>query len=200
MGLSDILIHTCELQDAIQKEIRENLDLLPAGHFPPNPAELLESNEMQQVLQQLEKDYDLILIDMPPINVVADPLALSESVAGCLFVTRQNFSDHRDIKKALIAAEMTGMNVLGFVFYGENINQGGYYSRRYYKKYYSKYDYRKRTEAAATESAPANPAPSKENGMSGNGHLASEDNVNLEDAGSNRSDAEENSDKKSYIL
>ena len=200
MGLSDILIHTCELQDAIQKEIRENLDLLPAGHFPPNPAELLESNEMQQVLQQLEKDYDLILIDMPPINVVADPLALSESVAGCLLMTRQNFSDHRDIKKALIAAEMTGMNVLGFVFYGENINQGGYYSRRYYKKYYSKYDYRKRTEAAATESAPANPAPSKENGMSGNGHLASEDNVNLEDAGSNRSDAEENSDKKSYIL
>ena len=155
---------------------------------------------MQQVLQQLEKDYDLILIDMPPINVVADPLALSESVAGCLFVTRQNFSDHRDIKKALIAAEMTGMNVLGFVFYGENINQGGYYSRRYYKKYYSKYDYRKRPEAASAEPAPANPAPSIENGMSGNGHVASEGNVNPEDAGSNRSDAKENSDKKSYIL
>lgn len=155
-GVSDILAGNCEWKEAILKDVRETLDILPAGHFPPNPAELLESNEMQQLLKTLEEEYDLILIDMPPINVVADPLVLSEQVAGCLFVTRQNFSDHRDIKKALIAAEMTGMNVLGFVFYGENINEGGYYSRRYYKKYYSKYDYRKRPDAALQEAESSN--------------------------------------------
>lgn len=156
-GVSEIMAGNCEWQEAILKDVRETLDILPAGHFPPNPAELLESNEMQQLLAKLEEEYDLILIDMPPINVVADPLVLSEHVAGCLFVTRQNFSDHRDIKKALIAAEMTGMNVLGFVFYGENINEGGYYSRRYYKKYYSKYDYRKRPEVAMQETGTINP-------------------------------------------
>lgn len=154
-GVSDILAGNCEWKDAILKDIRETLDLLPAGHFPPNPAELLESDEMVHLLEQLEQEYDLILIDMPPINVVADPLVLSEHVAGCLFVTRQNFSDHRDIRKALIAAEMTGMNVLGFIFYGEKVNQGGYYSRRYYKKYYSKYDYRKRPDAVADETKPS---------------------------------------------
>lgn len=155
-GVSDILAENCDWHEAILKDIRETLDLLPAGHFPPNPAELLESNEMLQLLTQLEEEYDLILIDMPPINVVADPLVLSEHVAGCLFVTRQNFSDHRDIKKALVAAEMTGMDVLGFVFYGEKINQGSYYSRRYYKKYYSKYDYRKRPEPELKETVPLN--------------------------------------------
>ena len=157
-GVSDILAGNCDWQEAILKDVHETLDILPAGYFPPNPAELLESNEMQQLLGKLEEEYDLILIDMPPINVVADPLVLSEHVAGCLFVTRQNFSDHRDIRRALISAEMTGMNVLGFVFYGENINQGGYYSRRYYKKYYSKYDYRKRPEAALRGNEPTNRA------------------------------------------
>ena len=150
-GLSDILVGKCKWQDTILKDIRETLDLMPAGHFPPNPAELLASNEMRSLLGELEKEFDLVLLDMPPVNIVADPLVLSEHVAGCLFVTRQNFSDHRDIKKALIEAEMTGMNVLGFIFYGENINQGGYYSRRYYRSYYNKYDYRRRTQEARDE-------------------------------------------------
>ena len=142
-GLSDILIGNATWQKAILCNVSETLDLLPAGRFPPNPAELLQSKEMISLLNELENVYDLILIDMPPINIVADPLVLSGSVAGCLFVTRQDFSDHRDIRKALIEAEMTGMNVLGFVFYGENVSEGGYYSYRYYRKYYHKYDYRR---------------------------------------------------------
>ena len=156
LGLSDILVGKCKWQDTILKDIRETLDLMPAGHFPPNPAELLASKEMLSLLKELEQEYELVLLDMPPINIVADPLVLSNNVAGCLFVTRQNFSDHRDIKKALIEAEMTGMNVLGFIFYGENINQGGYYSRRYYKSYYNKYDYRRRTQEARDEMNAAN--------------------------------------------
>lgn len=145
-GLSDILVNSYKWQNVVLKDIRETLDLIPAGHLPPNPAELLASNEMLSLLKELEQVYELIIIDMPPINIVSDPLVLSNNVAGCLFVVRQDFSDHRDIGKALTAAEMTGMSVLGFVFYGENIHQGGYYSRRYYKSYYHNYDYRKRTE------------------------------------------------------
>lgn len=141
-GLSDVLVGKCDWRQVIIKDVRESLDLMPAGHFPPNPAELLGSAQMLQLLKGLEKEYDLIMFDMPPINVVADPLVLSTQVAGCLFITRQDYSDHRDIRKALIAAEMTGMDVLGFVFYGENLNQGNYYHRKYYKNYYSKYDYR----------------------------------------------------------
>ena len=142
-GLSNVLIGECKWEDAvIQSKQNENLDILPAGILPPNPAELLDSREMHELLEQLEKSYDIVLLDAPPINIVSDPLALSDQTAGSLFVVRQNFTDHREIRKALSAAELTGMKMLGFVFYGENLNQGSYYYRRYYKGYYHKYEYR----------------------------------------------------------
>lgn len=146
-GLSDILVGNCDFESAIHRKIHENLDVLPAGHFPPNPAELLGSNQMIQLLKKLELAYDLVLLDMPPINIVSDPLALSTNVAGCLFVVRQNYSDYRDINKSLTSAQMTGLNVLGFVFYGERINQGSYYSHRYYKEYYKYNGYEARKES-----------------------------------------------------
>ena len=147
-GLSEILIGDCTWQEAVRKGSVDGLDLLPAGAFPPNPAELLASSVMQNLLKELENAYDLVILDMPPINIVTDPLVLSQNVAGCIYVIRQNFSDHRDIRKALIESEMTGMNVMGFVFYGEKVNQGSYYNKKYYKQYYSKYDYRRNTAEA----------------------------------------------------
>ena len=134
------------------KGIKENLDMLPAGHFPPNPAELLGSEEMLQLLKELEQEYELVLLDMPPINIVADPLVLSTNIAGCLFITRQDYTDHRDIRKALIAAEMTGMEILGFVFYGDNLDDRSYYSRKYYNEYYGKYEYRSNSASESTTS------------------------------------------------
>ena len=144
-GLSEALLGDCRWQDAVIRNIHETLDLLPSGKFPPNPAELLGSEHMTRILGEMGKEYELVLLDMPPVNIVTDPLVLSSQVAGCLFVTRQNFSDHRDLKKALNAAELTGMNVMGFVFYGEKLEEGGYYRKRYYKKYYGKTDHRAET-------------------------------------------------------
>ena len=65
---------------------------------------------------------------------------VSSHVAGCLMVVRQGYSDHREIRKALASAELTGMDVLGFIFYGEKNNQGSYYSKKYY---HQKYDSKK---------------------------------------------------------
>lgn len=144
-GLSDILVGNAKWQDTIlSTDIDEQLFILPAGTIPPNPAELLGSGEMASLLQTLEGEFELILIDMPPVNIVSDPLALSPLAAGCLFVIRQNYTDHRDLRKALISAEMTGMDVLGFVFYAENVTQGtyyGYYGRRRYGRYYNYNNY-----------------------------------------------------------
>lgn len=143
-GLSDILTNNVKAEQAILNSTWDNLDVLPAGAVPTNPCELLESPAMQDMLKELEEKYDLILMDVPPINIVSDPLALSGQCAGALFVVRQNFSDHREIRRALISAEMTGLEVLGFVFYGENIHQGRYYSKRSQRgyQYYNKYDTR----------------------------------------------------------
>lgn len=154
LGLSEILIGSISWKDAVINTQYDMLQILPAGQCPPNPAELLGSHKMENLLTELEGVYDLILIDVPPVNVVADPLALSSAVAGCLLVTRQNYTDHRDLRNALVAAEMTGMEVLGFIFYGEDItpeSRYGYYSKKYYQKYYSAYtDNNYRTEPTKT--------------------------------------------------
>ena len=141
-GLSDVLIGKCKWWDAVLTNFQENLNILPTGHLPPNPAELLALPDVAELLAETQQQFDIVLIDLPPINIVSDPLIVSSHVAGCLMIVRQGYSDHRAIKKALISAELTGMNVLGFVFYGENINQGSYYSKKYYKKgyYYKKND------------------------------------------------------------
>ena len=138
-GLSNVLVGECTLQDAIMTTKWEKLDILPAGKLPPNPAELLSSQRMAELLKEAEEQYDLILMDAPPVNIVSDALTLSATVAGCLFVIRQNYSDDREIRKALIAAEMTDMNVLGFIFYADHLHRAGNYNRLYYNKYYHKY-------------------------------------------------------------
>ena len=144
-GLSDVLMGTAELQDVIRPTQWKKLSVLPAGSMTINPCELLENPAMQRLLEKAEEKYGLILIDVPPINIVSDPLALSAQAAGALIVVRQNFSDHREIRRALISAEMTGLEILGFVFYGENLHQGKYYSRRAKNgyKYYNAYDIRR---------------------------------------------------------
>ena len=149
-GLSDVLVGNCEWPEAVLSTDWDSLSILPAGHLPPNPAELLSSEVMENLLIDMENHYDLVLLDVPPINIVSDPLVLSAHVAGCLFIVRQNFTDHREVRRALSAAEMTGMDVLGFVFYGEKLHQAGYYyNKRYYKSYYHKYDTRRRTNTTA---------------------------------------------------
>ena len=139
-GLSDVLVGNVHWWDAVLSTDKENLKILPAGQMPPNPAELLSLPFVKDLFPQMQQDFDLVLMDLPPINVVSDPLVISNYVAGCLLVVRQNYSDHRAIKKSLISAELTGMNPLGFVYYGDDTTEQSYYSRKYYNK---KYAYRK---------------------------------------------------------
>ena len=135
-GLSETLVGNVNWWDAVLSTDRENLHILPAGHMPPNPAELLSLKNAETLFEQLQQEFDIVLMDMPPINIVADPLMVSSHVAGCIMAIRQGYSDHRAIRKALISAEMTDMNVLGFVYNGKDLSQDSYYSKKYYKKKY----------------------------------------------------------------
>lgn len=151
-GLSDALIQSCAWRDVLLPSDTENLTLLPAGQVPPNPAELLGSDAMKKLISEAQEEFDLVFMDAPPVNIVSDPLVLAPIITGCVFITRQNYSDHREIRKALISAEMAGMNVLGLVFYGENLHQGSYYGRKYYKKYGKNYEKKKRETARTQQS------------------------------------------------
>lgn len=140
-GFSDMLTEDEMLQDTLIKNVRDNLDFLPAGAIPHNPSELLDSEKMRNLLKtlQLVCEYDLILIDLPPINVVPDALILSHADAAMLFVTRGDYSDHREIRKALLAAEFAEIDILGMVMTCATRHNDDSYSY-HYSHYYSSYE------------------------------------------------------------
>ena len=116
-GLSDYLMEGDPSLLKIQ-HIRdeERLHVLSAGSLPPNPSELLETERMGMLLQQLSNDYDYIIVDLPPINVVVDAAIISKYVDGILMVVRQNYDKCRAVEAALRSLEYANANMVGFVF------------------------------------------------------------------------------------
>ena len=138
-GLSNVLVGVCDLEKAVQKNVYENVDVLPAGDMPPNPTELLDSERMQELLDTLRGDYEYILLDMPPVNVVADAMILAKSMTGMVFIVRQGHSERAEVTSALKQLEFAGAKVLGFILNGMPARQGRYGYGKYGK--YGKYSY-----------------------------------------------------------
>lgn len=148
MGLSNALRNFCTVEEAIHPTQYENLYVMPSGHIPPNPAELLSSKEMEAMLTELKKEYKYILIDTPPVNLLADALLLASSASGTVMVARQGITDHKSLKEALDKLEFSGAKVLGFIlndaseeghsYYRYNSGYGrySYYKRQYYNSNY----------------------------------------------------------------
>lgn len=140
-GLSDVLGGFCNMEEAINRNENYKLDYMVSGPIPPNPTELLSSVAMEELLGKLGKEYDYIFLDTPPVTVVADAASLSKNVSGAVVVTRQNYSTHEMMTRALSALEFVGVKILGFVLNDvDNENKKGYY-RKYGRKYGKKYGY-----------------------------------------------------------
>ena len=93
----------------------ENLSVICSGSIPPNPAELLGSDFMTDFLADVSKDFDYIIIDTPPVNVVSDSFPLIRESDGVVLVVRSNQSTHPELQKALSALEFIDAKILGFV-------------------------------------------------------------------------------------
>ena len=144
VGLSSVLSKMNYLDEAIQHTENEYLDLITSGPIPPNPSELLGSEQMKILLKTLSENYDIIIADAPPIGMVADILNLSDSIAGMLFVVRYGVTTTNDIDEMMNRMNLANMNLLGFVL--NEVQTGkhdGYYKYGKYGKYgkYSKYEY-----------------------------------------------------------
>ena len=81
-----------KLSDIIQKSGKENLDVISAGPVPPNPSELLEQPMFEEMLTELRTQYDYIVLDTPPMGLVADSLQIAPRVDGILYVSRFNYT------------------------------------------------------------------------------------------------------------
>ena len=92
IGLSNYLIGKVEKKDVIFKTELQHLNVIPSGPTPPNPAELLESKKMIELITMLKKDYDCIVLDTPPIGLVTDGVVLMKNADISLFVVRHNYT------------------------------------------------------------------------------------------------------------
>ena len=146
-GLSAVLGKMKQPDKCIQKNVMENLDVMTAGPVPPNPSELLGSEQMALLLNELSSQYSIIIMDTPPVNVVTDALELAKCVSGIILVVRYGVTTDDDLTTASKRIESAKMNMLGFILNGMKHKQRkGYYSRnqrsgRYYYKKSSGNDY-----------------------------------------------------------
>lgn len=114
-GLSNVLGGFCGLSEVMQKTAYENLSVISAGHIPPNPAELLASESMKKLLEELSSQFDYIFLDTPPVNVVTDATVLVPVTSGIIMVVRQAVTNQHDIQEALAKLELVEAKVLGFI-------------------------------------------------------------------------------------
>ncbi len=136
-GLSSILSGMSQMVDEVIIKTQHGFDCMTAGPTPPNPAELLASNVMSELLNLLSEHYDYIIIDTPPIAVVSDALALSKLVSGFILTVSQGESTIDEIEDAIGSLEFSEAKILGFVFNKSDPGTESRYSR--YSRYYSKY-------------------------------------------------------------
>ena len=127
------------LNDLIQPTYIGNLSVITSGNIPPNPAELLGTEKMINLLTKLEEKWDVILIDTPPILVVTDASLLAQAVDNLILVIKSGATH----KEALIRSQKIISN-LNTVFSGAILNEvsdrHSYYSNYYYSEYYHKDD------------------------------------------------------------
>lgn len=132
-GLSNLLAGLCGVEDAVQPSgIHDDLLVVSSGDIPPNPSELLGSRQMGVAVEKLAGLFDFIVLDLPPVNEVADALVVSRITHGMLMVVRQDYATRASVAEAMRQLEYVGAKVLGFVMTRTG-GQGGKY--RGYKKY-----------------------------------------------------------------
>jgi len=115
VGLTNVLIGSLDLTDAVQDWRDGLLRVLPSGPLPPNPSELLGSVGMRHVIHALERDSDLVLLDCPPLLPVTDASVLSATAGGVIVVVRSGKTKREQLQQALAGLETVGANVLGGV-------------------------------------------------------------------------------------
>jgi len=141
-GMSNILSNHSTLEEVIQHEVFENLDIIPSGPVPPNPSELIGSEMMSQILEELKSRYDIIVIDTPPVGPVTDSKLLIPYCDIVAYILRAGYS-RKNFVDAMeeIYAEKDKHGV-GFVLNDFDVNKHGYgYSYGYGYGYAAKYGY-----------------------------------------------------------
>jgi len=130
-GLTTVLVGNASLSDVLQPWGDGNLNVLPTGPIPPNPSELLGSQHMLKLLEQLDGMADIVLIDAPPLLPVTDAAVLSALADGALVVCRVGKTRREELRRAVKALRGVDARLLGIVLNMTPAKRSDGYSYRY---------------------------------------------------------------------
>lgn len=137
-GLTDFLMNKPISIESFKTDVLDNWYILPSGDIPPNPSELLGSRRMEAILEEFKKDFDYIVVDLPPVNIVSDALSISGFISGMLVVIREDYTEKKELERCMRQLKLSNVKVLGCVM-NEAKSGGGSYKKyrkyRYYKYY-----------------------------------------------------------------
>lgn len=114
-GLTTSLVGAADVGELLQPWGEDKLYVLTSGQIPPNPSELLGSKAMQELIERLERLFDTVIIDAPPLLPVTDAAVLSQHVGGVVLVVGSHKVKHHDVEKSLRALEMVGATLMGVI-------------------------------------------------------------------------------------
>ena len=130
-GLSNILVKNENVADALRQIGKLGITVLPSGTIPPDPTYLLESKRMESLLGVLRKYYEVIIVDLPPVNSVTDAAIMARYLDGMLLVVRHNVAEYREVQSTLNQLKLADAKILGLVY-----NDAPVTGKSYYKHYY----------------------------------------------------------------
>ena len=133
-GLSELISGQIPMEEAVRRVAgAENLSFISRGEVPPNPSELLMTPAFNELLAQVGPQYDIVIIDTPPVLAVTDAAVIGHQVGTCLMVVRFGLNQQREIALAKQRLEQNGVEVKGAIFNGVQKRSGGHYAYTYYE-------------------------------------------------------------------
>lgn len=143
-GLSEVISGSLPLADALRRNVMPNVDFLSTGTLPPNPAELLMTPALQTLLKQLANEYDLVLIDTPPVLAASDTAILAPQVGAVFMVARAEVTSLGELQESVKRLTQSGVATRGVIFNGLNVSKRRYgygLGSKYGKYRYTNYQY-----------------------------------------------------------
>ena len=139
-GLSSVLMHQCTPAEAVRASGIEGLDIIECGPLPANPAELLGSTRMEELLTKHRKNYDYIIIDGPPVLLVSDAKILAGVVDATLLIFNAAATSRGAAQRTIRELRDVNAKIVGCVLFAARAIKGGYFNEQFksYRKYQKK--------------------------------------------------------------
>ena len=142
-GLSELITGSHTLGDVLHRAVAPSVDLITTGTLPPNPGELLMSPAIQQQLETLSAQYDLVLVNTPPVLAVSDTQVLAFHAGTVYLVVRAEVTELGELQESIKRLGQTGVPVKGVVFNDLDTSRQRYGGYKYSRHRYTNYQYGK---------------------------------------------------------